>query len=943
MLKVRAHTCYLGKTGYAAHAREFFRELSKHIDLRIRNFTWDESLDYINEIDKSIIDIITLRNDKGISSDYPISHAFPKISWKKHTEFNQDIDIVLVDANHEYFYQEYTSKIKIAYTVWESTRIEDNFFNQLLKFDYLWVVSQWHKDMVIKQGYPSYRVFIINEGVDSIFFNSNISKEPQEYLDNRFKFLFFGRWDYRKSVPEIIKAFLNAFPIEDNTEVDLILSADNPYSVDGMNSTEERLDKYLLSDPRIKVKHFVSRDEYESYIKCGDVLITCARSEGWNIPLIEAMAAGTPVIYSNWGAQLEFTEGLGNPVKISKLLPANIGMNLGFSGNIPGEYAEPNFEDLSNVIRECYDYYDSKKEKAINEALIIRENFNWEKIGKSASLLLDILGGISKSVVMKDEAAIIMSHADTEHKITLLKHCIHALKNQGLTIIISTHIPVPEEIFNIVDFVIYDKSNPVIYDNEYAEFSNTVPVHYIRYPEFEITYPFDYNHGYAALKLIQNGLNIAVENKFKIAHFVNYDYIILDEAVLINHTNNINSGYDVFSYYWNSETELLNSGIFSINTESALAKAAIFSIQSKREYFKYTDKTILEEILFLAFKEFNATVNTISLEYIKKNNILNSIILPTYPVIKTKDGGELFIYLAEDDNKELYISAVTMDCNNPITIELEYNSNILKYEVTSYPILFLRIPNDIIDSGFDIYVPEYNIRTHYTNKTKRAKCTIKDMKYMKELEYKNIPNTITVNFLDGPFVEILGNINTKYKVEFIDISKNKLIYETEIGVNCWTRCDIKYYTEWHIKITDLSSNLVIEEFFNIKNKNVLIVLESKSLGDTIAWFAHIEEFSKKHNCKLYVSTFNNQLFKEEYPELIFVNPGEKVDNLYAMYKIGWFYINNSVNLNMNPRDFRRISMQETATDILGLPKSICKPRLVMKDSNSPVEDRKSVV
>jgi hypothetical protein len=54
-MKVRAHTCYLGHTGFASHARNFFRELSKHVDLRVRNYTWDSDPTYLDNIDFNII------------------------------------------------------------------------------------------------------------------------------------------------------------------------------------------------------------------------------------------------------------------------------------------------------------------------------------------------------------------------------------------------------------------------------------------------------------------------------------------------------------------------------------------------------------------------------------------------------------------------------------------------------------------------------------------------------------------------------------------------------------------------------------------------------------------------------------------------------------------------------------------------------------------------
>jgi hypothetical protein len=76
MIKVRAHTCYLGHTGFAAHARNFFRELSKHTNLRIRNYTWDSNPEF-DDIDRSILDLITLSDSDGNESDYEISHSFP--------------------------------------------------------------------------------------------------------------------------------------------------------------------------------------------------------------------------------------------------------------------------------------------------------------------------------------------------------------------------------------------------------------------------------------------------------------------------------------------------------------------------------------------------------------------------------------------------------------------------------------------------------------------------------------------------------------------------------------------------------------------------------------------------------------------------------------------------------------------------------------------------
>jgi NAD(P)-dependent dehydrogenase (short-subunit alcohol dehydrogenase family) len=69
------------------------------------------------------------------------------------------------------------------------------------------------------------------------------------------------------------------------------------------------------------------------------------------------------------------------------------------------------------------------------------------------------------------------------------------------------------------------------------------------------------------------------------------------------------------------------------------------------------------------------------------------------------------------------------------------------------------------------------------------------------------------------------------------------------------------------------------------------------------------------------------LFEKEYPNIEFVAPGTTVNNLYAMYRLGWFYDKNKEPVLPNT-----IPLQQTATNILGLPYKEIKPRLAYKKS-----------
>ena len=190
-----------------------------------------------------------------------------------------------------------------------------------------------------------------------------------------------------------------------------------------------------------------------------------------------------------------------------------------------------------------------------------------------------------------------------------------------------------------------------------------------------------------------------------------------------------------------------------------------------------------------------------------------------------------------------------------------------------------------------------------------------------------IKNKAIIHFVKGPFVEIKGSVDAEYKVEFIDSKTNNILYETSIRNNMWTKCNIQYFVNWKIVIYE-NGKPFHTEIFDAKDRRVYIALDSKALGDSLAWFPYVDEFRKKHGCKVITSTFMNDMFEKQYPEIEFVQPGNSVENLYAMYCVGLFYNDdNSVNLFKNPIDPKSQTMQKMCSDILGLDFVEVKPKI----------------
>jgi autotransporter strand-loop-strand O-heptosyltransferase len=379
--KIYAHGSYVGDTGYNQHTRDFFRHLDKHADVKVRNFTvgrsWKgynetshDNEHYFNNTDKKLLYKQVLWNNDKSRSDYPL---YPD----KSKEFTPDVNIVLCETNHHLFYDHYDGP-KIAYNVWESTLQPEGYFNKLKEFDEMWVPSKWQRDCTIAQGYDPKKIKVVPEGVDvHTFYPDDTVTHP--LTKDKFTFFLAGRWDYRKSIKEIIKTFIKTF--DKNEPVELIVSVDNPFSNDGLNSTEERLKHYGLEDDRIKILHFPPREEYIRLLKSCNVFVSCARAEGWNLPLIESMACGTPSIYSECSGQLEFAKGRGIPVRISHELPVSASTYNHFNENV-GNYYEPDFNHLSEMMKLSYEKYDTLKKLALVDSKTIREEFSWERVAE---------------------------------------------------------------------------------------------------------------------------------------------------------------------------------------------------------------------------------------------------------------------------------------------------------------------------------------------------------------------------------------------------------------------------------------------------------------------------------------------------------------------------------------------------------------------------------
>jgi len=202
---------------------------------------------------------------------------------------------------------------------------------------------------------------------------------------------------------------------------------------------------------------------------------------------------------------------------------------------------------------------------------------------------------------------------------------------------------------------------------------------------------------------------------------------------------------------------------------------------------------------------------------------------------------------------------------------------------------------------------------------------------MSFLSWFNKKPKVRLDFNDGPCLEIMSNAKP-HKVVMLE--GQTVLHEAVIEGKHWTRAHRKYFTDWRLEVYDQNSNKVFDHKFELRNNNVRVNIDSKSLGDTLAWLPQIQLFAQQHpTANIYVSQFWQTLFDQSaYPELIFIDPDSTVENCYATYNIGYYFENLQWH---HPVDPRTVPLGKVAADILGIP--FFEERPVLATVTEPTE------
>lgn len=178
-----------------------------------------------------------------------------------------------------------------GFPIFELDKFTDIEKHHIKSLDRVFVCSKWAQDIVLKEC-----------GIQSVVAPLGVGQEffPVKTNNSKPTFLHIGKTEVRKNSKLIVDLFAEEFKKDD---VQLLLAWQNIFSND--QKEWDNYAKFRLGD-KVKIVPRLNYSDIPKLIQSCDYYISLSSTEGFNLPLLEAMACGKPCIATNNTAQTEF-------------------------------------------------------------------------------------------------------------------------------------------------------------------------------------------------------------------------------------------------------------------------------------------------------------------------------------------------------------------------------------------------------------------------------------------------------------------------------------------------------------------------------------------------------------------------------------------------------------------------------------------------------------
>ena len=207
-----------------------------------------------------------------------------------------------------------------------------------------------------------------------------------------------------------------------------------------------------------------------------------------------------------------------------------------------------------------------------------------------------------KEDMSADEAVIITTYPAIQAIVDTTIECIKSIKQTGKKIILTSHLPIPEELQKLVDYCIYDKNN-ILTNHTFYGYT------WFDYGSWKVDLLLagennDIYHGPAVYTNYYNAATLAERLGIKKIYFLNYDYYLKNTEFLNNISRILNSKKAYFGIKEELEGSTVITFFLATNPKFYLDHMPL--IKTRQEYdqlmLKWDSKSNgLENLTYCAF------------------------------------------------------------------------------------------------------------------------------------------------------------------------------------------------------------------------------------------------------------------------------------------------------------------------------------------------------
>ena len=279
----------------------------------------------------------------------------------------------------------HSSEKLIVIQPWEFGSIPIKWLEGIECVDAIWVPSEYCKRGYIQSGVSADKVWVVPNGCDV----PPTIVRPTENNDEITRLVYVGGTIGRKGIDVLVRAMgmLNDISLR---KIELTIKESGG---DSFYRGQSVLGAALKENPRVSprvnlVTTYLERADLLGLIRDADYFVQPYRAEGFAIPVLEAMAIGTPVIHTKGGATNEFLreeESIMIPSKLTVGEPPLAGDLLLADRQY---WLEPSAEELAGILGRITDKSDSPA--GITEMAKKRASeYTWDRVGEIADAAIN--------------------------------------------------------------------------------------------------------------------------------------------------------------------------------------------------------------------------------------------------------------------------------------------------------------------------------------------------------------------------------------------------------------------------------------------------------------------------------------------------------------------------------------------------------------------------